>query len=280
MRRKIAAVLLSALLACSMLAGCSGGSPSSSTPSSSKPSGGASSNSSNASSISQPSNSDSSSSSSTPSSSSASSITMDSTISKIQFENFTYYTITFSDNTYRTYYCFTISNPNKDKDLSFASINFIAKNSNGEILSLTGYNDILPPIAAGDTVILGGSFSHDEKFSTLTYTTDYSNCSVTNHNETNFPKQSDFTIHDIQYVSPTPASSFYSGWVKNNSSTDADITVNVRLFYKKDGKLFAGNSTFLYRVGYSYFSIHSEPILPPANYDSCIIIPCVVDIFY
>lgn len=281
MRRKIAAVLLSAVLACSMLAGCSGGSPASSTPSSSKPSGSSSSSSSNSSS---------SSSSSTPSSSSSSANSTSSASSEtkeLRFDSFTYRVYTYDDTSdtsdmvnipsYTIFYCFTVTNLNSAKDLEYVHADFSVTDASGKVMKTSW--ELLPIISAGDTVTFGGSFdifdAGDSVPANVTYKPNYRYAAATTHNSAKYAKQSDLKVSNV--VRTDNSRICYTGTVTNTS--DATVgSISVVVFYQKNGKLYAGDSdlpglsvrTFLPSGESGNFEFYAP--CEPADYDSYVII--------
>lgn len=234
MKRKFAALLLSAVMACSILAGCSD-SGSGSVPSgpSSKPSNGTSTtepsdgnNNNNNGGTTTPGGSDNGSSDS-------------SKITELHFDSFTYRIQEHdSASSYTVYYCFTVTNLNKFKDFNNAHVNFTVKDAQGKTIS-TGRAGFIPAVAAGDTVTFGGSFDiTDSVPATVTYTPDYHVCTISDHDESKYANQSDLKVSSI--VRKDDSDVHYVGTVTNNSKATVG-GIYVTVFYRKDGKLYSGS---------------------------------------
>lgn len=262
MRKKIAAVVLAAMLACASFTGCTSSSPaSSSAPSSSKP---ASSSASNSSSASSSATSNSTSSSESPSSSSS---PFESTAKKLRIDNYTYYTVKDSVNYYHVFYCFTVTNTNQYKDFNLIGLNLTVKNAEGIVLDSD--RTFIPPIAAGDTITFGGEILVSGGIPTsLSYNTSYPSYYMTNPSLT---KQSDLKVFNTARVNSSLWPSF-TGEITNTSSKDLTF-VDVRVYYRKDGKLLAGENTYISRLNAGEtvsFNIMASTEI--ADYDSFVII--------
>lgn len=234
MRKKILTIACSAILACALLCGCGGTeAPAASEPQPSTPP----SNSSSGSSESPASSLPSSNPSSVPSKDDS-----DSTASlqpKVESKSFR---ISRSGDYYYTYYCFTLVNPNKVKDFSFGKIEFTVKDADGRVIDTS--TDYIPPIAAGDTITFGGEILTSGGVpASVTYTLDFPKHGSTLRNEKEVSKQSDLVVFNTSRIEKDSFIS-YTGEITNNSAVDMD-SVMVRVFYTKDGVLYAGEDTYV-----------------------------------
>lgn len=148
MKRKFAALLLSAAMLCTLLTGCSD----SSSPTPSNPNPPASSSSGSTSTPSDDNNNNSGNSNTTkPGDSDTDNATLPSVVPVITYNSvFSNY---LGDNTYQNYFCFTATNPNMVNDFTDGSLTFTYKDSAGN--SLGTLKLTLPPIPAGDTITFG-----------------------------------------------------------------------------------------------------------------------------
>lgn len=263
MQKKIAAVLLAAVMTCAAFTGCSVSSASSSTSSSSKP---ASSSSSSSSTNSSSSNSSSNSSSS---SSSSESLSGSSFAKKLTFSSPSYNIVAYDD-CYYIYYCFAVSNTNKFKDFDFVKIDFTVKDASGKILDTS--RESVPPIAAGDTIVFGGHlYISTGKPANVSYSFDYPSYCMSNHDSSKFSKQSDLVVSNSTCI-PDGSDAHFTGEITNHSSVNID-SVEVRVYYRKDGKVLPGESSYIYKLSAGQtkaFSIYATDV--PASYDSFVIL--------
>ena len=241
MRRTFAALLLSAAMVCSILAGCSSSGPASSTPSTSKPSndtstttppGGNNSNSNN--------NNNNNNSTTKPDNSDNSGSTLPSIIPKVVYNSTYSYQ---EDKYYQNFSCFTITNPNTVNDFTWGTITVTYKDADGKTVG-TG-RKTLPPIAAGDTVTYTTWLTTvDVKPESCSFTYDFPVSGVLVHSNTTVAKQSDLVVSDAARNETYCAE--YTCKVKNNSSISMKHVI-VHLYYVKDGKTYpAGNPNYIY----------------------------------
>ena len=285
MRRKFAALLLSAVMVCSVLAGCSGAgsNPASSKPSTSKPSnntstttppgGNNNSNNNNSNNTPKPGNSDSGS-------------TSNSTVQKLRIDNFGYNIIkgTYSQSSH-VHAFFSVTNPNKDYDIKSVSIRYYVKDENGAVIATRW--DYLPQLAPGDSTLFGAEIFVDSgTVKSVSYTVSYDSCVSTKHSDTNFPKCADLKAYNISYV---PNSDNFDwprikGTIFNASSDVTDVCIQV--FYKKNGKIVAYDCGYLEDTNYNFITLHPGESAPfdviastfyNFDYDSFEVVPIICD---
>ena len=284
MRRKFAALLLSAAMVCSILAGCSSSGPASSTPSTSKPSndtstttppGGNNSNNNNGNSTTEPDNSNSDSTSNS------------STVQKLRIDNFGYSVIKgTSSQSSHVHTFFSITNPNKDYDVKSVHIRYYVKDENGAVIGTAWYD--LPLLAPGDSTLFGAEIFVDSgTVKSVSYTVIYDSCVATKHSDTNFPKYSDLKASNISYV---PNSGNFDwprikGTLFNASSSDV-TGVCIQVFYKKNGKIVAYDCGYLKDDNYNFITLHPGESAPfdviastfyDFDYDSFEVVPVICD---
>ena len=269
MRRKFAALLLSAAMVCSILAGCSSSGPASSTPSTSKPSNdtstttppGGNNNSNNNSN-----NNNGNSGNTKPGNSGndSSDSSNSSTVQKLRIDNFNYNIVpsgTGSKYSY-VYVSFSVANPNKDYDIQSVRIDYSIKDTTGAVIETDW--DYLPPLASGDSTLFGVELSvENATVKNVSYTVSYGSCVATKHADTNFPKNSSLKISNVSYDSNDGTFDwpYVKGTVSNISSSDIS-GVNIKVFYKKNGKIVAVDSTHLWDEHYNNITLHAGESLP------------------
>ena len=268
MRRKFAALLLSAAMVCSILAGCSSSGPASSTPSTSKPSndtstttppGGNNNNNNNNgnSGNTKPGNSgnDSSDSSNSstpvkvisviPSDPDSSSTIDDTGLLKFRFDSGNYYIAKDSLFGNELYYSFTVTNPNKSNGVPWGRLLIELKNASGE--TVKGINTSIPAIGPNDTITFGGSTSFDDdSYAGISFSVDYLSISGAPSDGDLFINQSDLKISGASRSTASGVTHF-TGKVTNTGSVGEGFT-NIYVFFRKDGKLLYGGQTYLSKI--------------------------------
>lgn len=239
MRRKFAALLLSAVMVCSVLAGCSGAgsNPASSKPSTSKPS--------NNTSTTTPSggnnnnNNNSNNGNTKPGNSDNSGSTLPAVVPKVVYNS----TYSYQENSYyQVYSTFTITNPNTINDFTWGTVVVTYKDANGKTIGTC--HGTFPPIAAGDTVTFSTWTTLTAKPADCSYTYDFPVSGVLVHSNTTVAKQSDLLVSDAARNETYCAK--YTCKVKNNSSISMKHVI-VHLYYVKDGKMYsAGHPNYIY----------------------------------
>ena len=260
MRKKIAAAVLAAAMACAVFTGCSDSPASSSLPSSSKPSNGSSTSNSSSTANSGSSNPSNSSSSSSSASSSPSkdntSINVISVIPtdpdssptikntnllKLRFDSGNYYVA--KDSVFgNTVFCsFTVTNPNKTDGIALARVLVTVKDSTGKAIKMTGLN--IPAIAPNDTLTFGDSIILGEQTpASISFSVDYmSDLSATDANL--FVKQSDLKVSDTARTTLS-GSTHFTGKVTNTTSSNQGLT-HIYVFYRKDNQLLYGGFSYV-----------------------------------
>lgn len=239
MKRKFAALLLSAAMLCTLLTGCSDSS--SPTPSNPNPPASSSNSSTNTPSDNNDSNSDNkndndNSNTTKPGNDAA---TLPSVIPIITYNSvFSEY---LGDNLYQNYFCFTATNPNTTNDFTNGSLTFTYKDSAGN--SLGTLKLTLPPIPAGDTITFGTwKPTEGTAAARCTYTYEFSPKGVLVHDDKVLAKHSALVVSDFTRTESSSGSVTYTGKITNTSSINM-MAVNVDLYYIKDGKPYLADYT-------------------------------------
>lgn len=239
MKRKFAALLLSAAMLCTLLTGCSDSS--SPTPSNPNPPASSSNSSTNTPSDNNDSNSDNkndndNSNTTKPGNDAA---TLPSVIPIVTYNSvFSNY---LGDNTYQNYFCFTATNPNMVNDFTDGSLTFTYKDSAGN--SLGTLKLTLPPIPAGDTITFGTwKPTEGTAAASCTYTYEFSPKGVLVHDDKVLAKHSALVVSDFTRTESSSGSVTYTGKITNTSSINM-MAVNVDLYYIKDGKPYLADYT-------------------------------------
>lgn len=239
MKRKFAALLLSAAMLCTLLTGCSDSS--SPTPSNPNPPASSSNSSTNTPSDNNDSNSDNkndndNSNTTKPGNDAA---TLPSVIPIITYNSvFSEY---LGDNLYQNYFCFTATNPNTTNDFTNGSLTFTYKDSAGN--SLGTLKLTLPPIPAGDTITFGTwKPTEGTAAASCTYTYEFSPKGVLVHDDKVLAKHSALVVSDFTRTESSSGSVTYTGKITNTSSINM-MAVNVDLYYIKDGKPYLADYT-------------------------------------
>ena len=239
MKRKFAALLLSAAMLCTLLTGCSDSS--SPTPSNPNPPASSSNSSTNTPSDNNDSNSDNkndndNSNTTKPGNDAA---TLPSVIPIITYNSvFSEY---LGDNLYQNYFCFTATNPNTTNDFTNGSLTFTYKDSAGN--SLGTLKLPLPPIPAGDTITFGTwKPTEGTAAASCTYTYEFSPKGVLVHDDKVLAKHSALVVSDFTRTESSSGSVTYTGKITNTSSINM-MAVNVDLYYIKDGKPYLADYT-------------------------------------
>ena len=240
MKRKFAALLLSAAMLCTLLTGCSD----SSSPTPSNPNPPASS--SNSSTNTPPDNNDSNGdnkndndNTTKPGNSENDATTLPSVIPIVTYNSvFSNY---LGDNTYQNYFCFTATNPNMVNDFTDGSLTFTYKDSAGN--SLGTLKLTLPPIPAGDTITFGTwKPTEGTAAASCTYTYEFSPKGVLVHDDKVLAKHSALVVSDFTRTESSSGSITYTGKITNTSSINM-MAVNCDLYYIKDGKPYLADYT-------------------------------------
>ncbi len=271
MRKKIAAAVLAAAMACAVFTGCSDSPASSSLPSSSTPSNGSSTSnsSSTANSASSSENNSSSNNSSSPSSSSDST-TAESTATKLRIDSYDYYSTIDSNGHYHVFYTFIVTNTNRYKSFNYANLNFTVKSTSGAVLRTS--QSFIPPVAPGDTITFGGEIIVDNGVpSTLSYKVSYPSYCM---EKPTYPKQSALKISNTSRHDGSPYDNpftTFTGEIENTSSRSLNVTI--RIFYRVGDKLLAGESTYISQLkAGAISSFEVTAAREPSHYDSYVII--------
>lgn len=236
MKRKFAALLLSAAMLCTLLTGCSD----SSSPTPSNPNPPASSSSGSTSTPSDDNNNNSGNSNTTkPGDSDTDSATLPSVVPVITYNSvFSNY---LGDNTYQNYFCFTATNPNMVNDFTDGSLTFTYKDSAGN--SLGTLKLTLPPIPAGDTITFGTwKPTEGTAAASCTYTYEFSPKGVLVHDDKVLAKHSALVVSDFTRTENSGGFVTCTGKITNTSSVNM-ISVFVDLYYIKDGKPYLSGYT-------------------------------------
>ncbi len=240
MKRKFAALLLSAAMLCTLLTGCSD----SSSPTPSNPNPPASS--SNSSTNTPPDNNDSNGdnkndndNTTKPGNSENDATTLPSVIPIVTYNSvFSNY---LGDNTYQNYFCFTATNPNMVNDFTDGSLTFTYKDSAGN--SLGTLKLTLPPIPAGDTITFGTwKPTEGTVAASCTYTYEFSPKGALVHDDKVLAKHSALVVSDFTRTESSSGSITYTGKITNTSSINM-MAVNCDLYYIKDGKPYLADYT-------------------------------------
>lgn len=243
MKRKFAALLLSAAMLCTLLTGCSDSSsptPSNPNPPASSSSGSTSTPSDDNNNNSGNDNNNSGNSNTTkPGDSDTDSATLPSVVPVITYNSvFSNY---LGDNTYQNYFCFTATNPNMVNDFTDGSLTFTYKDSAGN--SLGTLKLTLPPIPAGDTITFGTwKPTEGTAAASCTYTYEFSPKGVLVHDDKVLAKHSALVVSDFTQTESSSGSVTYTGKITNTSSINM-MAVNVDLYYIKDGKPYLADYT-------------------------------------
>lgn len=239
MKRKFAALLLSAAMLCTLLTGCSDSS--SPTPSNPNPPASSSNSSTNTPSDNNDSNSDNkndndNSNTTKPGNDAA---TLPSVIPIITYNSvFSEY---LGDNLYQNYFCFTATNPNTTNDFTNGSLTFTYKDSAGN--SLGTLKLPLPPIPAGDTITLGTwKPTEGTAAASCTYTYEFSPKGVLVHDDTVLAKHSTLVVSDFKRTEYSGGGILYTGKITNTSSVNM-VAADVNLYYIKDEKTYLADYT-------------------------------------
>ena len=240
MKRKFAALLLSAAMLCTLLTGCSDSS--SPTPSNPNPPASSSNSSTNTPSDNNDSNGDNKNdndNTTKPGDSDTDSAKLPSVIPIVTYNSvFSNY---LGDNTYQNYFCFTATNPNMVNDFTDGSLTFTYKDSAGN--SLGTLKLTLPPIPAGDTITFGTwKPTEGTAAASCTYTYEFSPKGVLVHDDKVLAKHSALVISDFTRTESSSGSVTYTGKITNTSSINM-MAVNVDLYYIKDGKPYLADYT-------------------------------------
>lgn len=240
MKRKFAALLLSAVMLCTLLTGCSDSS--SPTPSNPNPPASSSNSSTNTPSDNNDSNSNNKNdndNTTKPGNSENDATTLPSVIPIVTYNSvFSNY---LGDNTYQNYFCFTATNPNTTNDFTNGSLTFTYKDSAGN--SLGTLKLTLPPIPAGDTITFGTwKPTEGTAAASCTYTYEFSPKGVLVHDDKVLAKHSALVVSDFTRTESSSGSVTYTGKITNTSSINM-MAVNVDLYYIKDGKPYLADYT-------------------------------------
>ncbi len=151
-----------------------------------------------------------------------------------------YYTGRQGSNYCYNFYYFKIKNPNKDKAVKNSKINYVIRNSDNKILTSTVI--YLPAIAADDTVEISGSVivSASENPASAEYKIEYNKYGIVDQETAKVVKSSELVVSN-PYRVKSGAYAHFTGEVTNKS--DQDLTsVKVMLLYRKDGRIYGGDS--------------------------------------
>lgn len=275
MKRKFAALLLSAAMLCTLLAGCSD----SSSPTPSNPNPPASSSSSSTNTPSDDNNNNNgndnnnsdNSNTTKPGDSDTDSATLPSIVPVITYNSV--FSESLGGNLYQNYFCFTATNPNTINDFTEGTLTFTYKDADGN--SLGTIKMPLPPIPAGDTITFGTwKPTEDTVAASCTFTYEFSPKGVLVHDDTVLAKHSTLVVSDLKRTETSYIS--YTGKITNTSSVNMKV-VAFHLYYVKDGKPYlSGYTQYIYDLApgeTKTFQIISNAIHEMKDYDSLMVIP-------